>query len=510
MESAKPLLTMRGINKYFPENGVHANSNVDFNIYSGEIHSLIGENGTGKTTLMNILSGTIQPEKGEIILNGRIIAIKTPADALSAGIGMIHQHLQLIPDLSVWENIVLGAEPITKTGAIDKKSAIKKIQSICSLYGFKLNLFSKLSALSASERQHTALLVMLLLDIKILILDEPTSTFTDQEITLLFKIFKELSSNGKAIVFITHKLREVLHISDRITIMRNGRNIGEKLKNDTDEAALAGLMIGDEPVRKTYLERIKPGKVILEIRNLTCRIKEKELISEINFNVHMGETVAVTGIRENGLEILEDILSGMKKSTSGSVFFQGKNITNISPHLLRKNNIAFIPTDRMLRGASLSSTMAENLILLNYKKLHKWGLMKRDEIDHFTEKLRSHYNINGDANLPLTGLSGGNIQKVIVSRELSQQAGLVIFSEPAWGLDIRSRDFIYEKIIELKKKGTAILLISSDLDEVLNLADRVAVMYKGGLQAILKNKNLSRKDTGDYMLGIKKQKKFSA
>ena len=508
------------ITKYFPENGVTANAHVNLHIREGEIHAIVGENGSGKSTLMHVLSGLIRPDTGKILLDEIPLRISSPHEALEFGIGMVHQHVQIVREFSVLQNIILGREPRTWWGRIETDRARLQVQSLMDTYNLQLELDRPAFELSIDGEQKIALLALLYAGARYIILDEPTTLFEEDETDLLHAVLEKLRSRGITLVLITHKLREALHYADRVSVMRAGRRITTKSTGELTQEELSRLMIG--PVSRDAASRPAPDRrpggtsrtgqtsrsatPVLQLQEVDYRhsLASSALpeVKGVSFDLFPGEALAVTGIRENGLETLEQILSGFTAPSSGRILFKGESIRGLSIRDLRRKQIAYIPTERILRGASLGSSVEENMILLNYRDFHGWGRLKREEIQHFAGNLKQLFNIKASPKDRLAGLSGGNIQKVIISRELVNFPELLIFSEPSWGLDFAGRRFVLQKIEELKAHGSAVLVITSDIEEALECADRIVVMYRGRVSGILRSDQVDKSRIGRLMLGV--------
>ena len=522
-----PWLQLRGITTYFAENNVTANDAVDLDIASGSVHALVGENGAGKSTLMHVLSGYISAGAGRIEVDGKSIQVRSPADALTHGIVMVHQHPPYVPGFRVWENIVLGMERTGRAGLLDRRTAADMVTACASRYGISVDPHARMNRLAASQIHFVALLGALLRRPRLLILDEPTAPCTEPEVALMFALLRSLQAQGTSIILITHKLGEVMQIADRVTVMRNGAVVATTAVAETTAARIAELMIGEESEIIDFDRRLiqalagdrhaagvtglhsRPSRALptardstLELHKVSVYVGDLAVLDNINITAQAGEVLGVTGIRENGLEFLEDVLSGSIAPDRGVVLLDGKPVKRYSPRHFRHIGISYIPTDRILRGASMDSTVAENLILLQRKELQSGGILRRKDIAAFTEELKRRYGITGVLHQPMKRLSGGNIQKVILSRELSGLRKVVVFSEPSWGLDLRSRDLMYSEMRALRDEGALVVLISADIDEVLSLADRIAVMYRGRIAAILEAEERTRERIGEFMLGF--------
>ena len=517
IEDSPPIVRIEKITKVFPENNVRAADSVSLELYPGEVRSLVGENGAGKSTIMHILSGNLAPNSGSIRLNERRVRFSSPGDAILEGIVMVHQHPPLIPDFRVWESLFLGIEP-TRFGFIDRRTCIATLERICEQYGLSFDPRARVADLAASQLHLAAIAGALLRKPRVLILDEPTAPCTDPEVETIFSVIRAAARKGVAVVLITHKIREVMRISDSITVMRNGRVVTTVHAAETDGSAVSAAIMGVErpagPKASTKNETAtgsredtgQPSAIgahpRLSVESLSLTVNRREVLRDISFTVGAGEVFGVTGIRENGLEFLEDVLAGLIAPTRGRMCIDGVPIARYSPREFRRHGISYVPTDRIFRGASLDSSVTENLILNRRHRLGFAGVFDRDTVRGFAGSLMNRFDIVGHAHGPLRTLSGGNIQKVILSRELAHPGPIVVFSEPSWGLDVRSRDMMYAEIHRLRADGHAIVLISVDIDEVLELADRVGVMYAATMIRTLTGSDRSRKKIGELMLGL--------
>ncbi|HEB31264.1 MAG TPA: ABC transporter ATP-binding protein [Spirochaetes bacterium] len=504
--SGMPYLQMKGITKLYPENRVLANDSVDLAVEKSEIHAIVGENGAGKTTLMKILYGLEHKDGGEIFLRGRKVAIHNPFDANRLGIGMVHQHFQLIPEFTIAENVVLGIEPRKRGVFLDRVKAVKSVQDVFEEYGFSLDPALKVSQLTVGQMQLVEIIKILYRRADLLILDEPTSVLTEQQIKKLFDTLRNLSGLGKTVVIITHKLGEVKAISGRVTVMRKGRVMVVKETSDVDENELARLMVGKSISFRFSRNPVSRGKVVMELIDICLNEKgrERPLLDRVNLKVHEGEIVGVTGVGGNGLSELEDTVCGLGPVSAGRIFHDGRDVTDFSASSLRKRGLAYVPADRLFRGSSHHSTVQENMIVSTHHDFLKVGVLRQNKIRDFARKLTENFAIDGDPRVSIGTLSGGNIQKVILARELALRSGFIVFSEPTWGLDVASIEFIYKKILEIRKEGVAILLISSNIDEILGLADTLVVMYRGRIVCSFPDKEeLSKELIGEYMMGLR-------
>ncbi len=501
-------LVMQGITKLYPNGNILANNSVDLEIREHEIHAVVGENGAGKTTLMKILYGLERPDSGKILLDNREVTIQSPLDADKLGIGMVHQHFKLIPDFSIAENVTLGIEPVKHGIFLNQAAAVKKVQRVIEEYGFDLDPGQKVSRLTAGQMQQVEIVKILYRNARLLILDEPTSVLTEQQIHRLFDTLRNLVKLGRTIIIITHKLDEVKSISDRVTVMRNGQVAAVRNTAEVDEKELSKLMIGESVIFQFNREgaEMKKGKETLELKNVTVQSRRGRppLLDSFNLTIHQGEIVGAAGVAGNGLDILENVVSGLIPIDSGTIKHDGKNVTNLSTYTLRKQGLAYVPADRQQRGASLESSLLDNMIISTHHSFMQNGVIRQKEITNFGNSLLENFSIKSDLDVPIGTLSGGNIQKVILARELAALKDFILFSEPTWGLDIASSQFVYENILACRRKGKAILLISSNLEEILGLADTIIVLYRGRIAGRFPNNpDLSRELIGEYMLGLR-------
>ena len=500
-------LSMQNICKTYSSTGLKANDNVNLNVEKGEIHALVGENGAGKTTLMNILYGIEQPDTGIISLNGETVRINSPMTANSLGIGMVHQHFKLIDEFTVAQNVVLGIEPKRGMLFFDNKRAEAAVADVIEKNRFHISPDTRICDLSVGQMQQVEIIKMLYRKAELLILDEPTSVLTEQEIHWLFNTLKTLVAQGKTVILITHKLAEVKDISSRITVMRKGRAIAVKDTADVDEAQISKMMVGKNVVFDFDKGEDGCREAVLTFEDVSInkRRQGRPLLDRVSFSSSTCEVVGITGVAGNGLSELEDAISGLARVTSGKVYHNDDDVTNISTRELRDRGLAYVPTDRLQRGSSLETTVKENLILTSHHDFMKRsGVFDDEKINEHSRRLIAEYKIDGSSDAPIGTLSGGNIQKVILARELERVKDFVLFSEPTWGLDVASSEFIYEKILEMRARGTAVVLISSNIDEILALADTVLIMYRGRIVARKAvGPELTPEVIGEYMLGIK-------
>ena len=493
------ILETRNIVKHFP--GVLANDNVSISIREGEIHSIIGENGAGKTTLMNIIYGLIRPEKGRILLRGKEVNISSPAVAIKLGIGMVHQHFMLVPPFTVWENIILGKE-ITKRGGLDRDSIYSELKKLIDDYKFNIPLDEKVENLPVGIAQKVELIKLLYRGAEVLILDEPTALLVPQEVEELFETLYALKSQGKTIIFISHKLKEVLRISDRITVMRKGRVVGELDRDKADEKTLAQLMIGKtlEPIQSVVSNR---QEEILRLED----IKLPPKLKQVSLSLYRGEILGLAGVEGNGQKELLDIITGLTLPEDGRIFFASKEVHHIDPRMIREMGIGFIPEDRQVMGLILDFSVAENIILGRHYK-PPYSIRNRlnlPVIYRDAKEIVERYDIRTSSIYKAVRfLSGGNQQKVILGRELSFDPLVLVASQPTRGLDIGATEMIHSLLLEAKRNGMAILLHSSDLDEIMSLSDRIAVMYEGEIVGVFSPKEVDETLLGLYMTGVRR------
>ncbi|MCB2290433.1 ABC transporter ATP-binding protein [Clostridium sp. CS001] len=496
------VIEMKGITKVFP--GTIANDNVDFELLKGETHVLLGENGAGKTTLMNILYGLYQQEKGEIYVSGNLVNITTPNDAIKLGIGMVHQHFMLVHNFTVTQNIVLGIEP-KKGIKIDMVKAIHDVKEISERYGFAIDPNAVIEDISVGQQQKVEILKALYRGAEILILDEPTAVLTPQEIGELGTIIKNLEKEGKSVILITHKLKEVMSMSDRVTIIRRGKVTGTVNTKETSIDELAELMVG----RKVNLTvDKKPALIrgeILKIENL-CASDHRGLpaVNNLTLSVHGGEILGVAGIDGNGQTEFLEVLTGLRKPKSGNITLDGKNIYGKSPRQIISSGVGHIPEDRHKRGLILEYSLFENSIMGIHKKMpfSKGIVMNYKEIRKHCDTLISEFDIRTpNADVAALSLSGGNQQKLIVAREISKDPELLIAAQPTRGLDVGAIEYIHKRLVGERDRGRAVLLVSLELDEILALSDRIAVMYDGKVVDILDREDATEQKLGILMAG---------
>src|SRR5467141_480558 len=478
---------MRGITKQFP--GVLANNQVDFSVRAGEIHALVGENGAGKSTLMNILYGLIPPDSGEVFIQGKRVHIGGPRDAISLGIGMVHQHFMLIPVFSVGADILHNHEPVTGLDFYDRDRARKEIAELTKRYGLALNSDARMGDLPVGLQQRAEIVKVLYRGANILILDEPTGVLTPQESKELFGVLRDLVKGGKTIIFISHKLKEVLEISDRITVMRRGKVVGHLITKDTDEQEIARLMVGRDVLLRVEKTEAKPGPIALRVENLQVNSDQGvPALRSVSFELHQGEILGIAGVEGNGQSELVETLAGTRRSAGGQVFLADREVSNLSAATIRLAGVSHIPEDRRGAGLVLNYSVADNLILGRQRtSLFAWdGLVLRlKAIFNWAQRLIREFDIRTPSSTtPARTLSGGNQQKIIVAREMATQPRVLLAAQPTRGVDIGAIEFIHRRLIAERDGGAAILLVSAELDEVRSLSDRIAVMYEGRIVSI--------------------------
>ncbi len=501
------VMRMQNITKIYP-NGFIANKDVTFAVGENEIHALVGENGAGKTTLMKILFGMEAPQEGKIFINGKEEKLSNPLDAIAKGIGMVHQHFMLVPSLSVAENVTLGAEPM-KNGLFDFAAAVKATQDIADKYNFNVDAVSKVRDLSVGQMQKVEILKALYKGAKLLILDEPTAVLTPQETEELFEQLFKLRDNGVSIIFISHKLEEVMRICSKVTILRHGRCMGSLSTDGLDEAAISKLMVGRDVVLKIDKEPPKTGKPVISIRNLV-KINSigKNVIDDISFDIREGEVVGIAGVEGNGQSELSEVLAGLTGFASGEVKLNDTSIKGKSVREIRDLGMAYIAEDRMVEGVAGDMSIKMNIVADRFTKPEfKKGLfMDAKKINDIADQYIKDFEILCDGrDQPVRMLSGGNIQKVVVAREFTSGANFILANQPTRGIDVGTAEMIRKTIVrKSREEGTATLLISADLNEVLECSDRLLVMHKGKIVAAFPKANeVSEHTLGEYMLGVK-------
>lgn len=505
------VIEMNHIRKEFP--GIVANDDITLQLKKGEIHALLGENGAGKSTLMSVLFGLYQPEAGVIKKNGEEVKINDPNDATALGIGMVHQHFKLVDVFTVLDNIILGAETTDKMGFLKKKEAREKVIALSERYGLKVDVDAKVEDITVGMQQRVEILKMLYRDNEILIFDEPTAVLTPQEIDELMEIMRGFAREGKSILFITHKLNEIMAVSDRVTVLRKGKYVGTVNTKDTNKQELSNMMVGRPVQLETHKEEAKPGEVVLDVRGLTVpsKLHKNDAVCDVSFQVHKGEILCIAGIDGNGQTELIHGLTGLEKASAGEIRLCGTDISKASIRKRSQSGMSHIPEDRHKHGLVLGYTLEQNLVLQKYKapQFQNHGFIKFNEVRKYADRLIEEYDVRSGQG-PITvarSMSGGNQQKAIIARELDRDEPLIIAVQPTRGLDVGAIEHIHNQLIAERDAGKAVLLVSLELDEVLGLSDRILVIYEGEIVGELDPKKTSPEELGLYMSGAKRMGK---
>ena len=501
------VVEMLNIRKEFP--GIVANDNITLQLKEGEIHALLGENGAGKSTLMGMLFGMYKPDRGCIKVRGKEVKISNPNVANDLGIGMVHQHFKLVDNFTVTENIILGCEP-RKGLTVDIKRAAKKIEDLSKQYGLNVDPYAKIEDISVGMQQRVEILKMLYRNANVLIFDEPTAVLTPSEIDELISIMKNMTKEGKSIILITHKLREIKEAANRCTVIRRGKYIGTVDVKDTTEAEMAKMMVGREVSFKVEKTEAKPKDVVVKIENLSVNNNKKVLgLKNFSLDIRAGEIVGIAGVEGNGQTELVEALTGMRNIESGSIVFKGKNIVKESIRERIDDGMAHIPEDRHKRGLILDYTMEDNMVLKAYrnKPFSKNGLLNRAKISEYAQKIIETFDVrSGEGGKSIArSLSGGNQQKGVIGREIESDPDFLIAVQPTRGLDVGSIEYIHKRLVEQRDLGKAVLLVSLELDEVLNVSDRIAVVNNGELIGIVNANETNENEVGLMMAGVKKE-----
>ena len=507
------IIEMLNIRKEFP--GIVANDDITLQLRRGEIHALLGENGAGKSTLMSVLFGLYQPEKGVIKKNGEVVQINSPNDATALKIGMVHQHFKLVDVFTVLDNIILGAED-TKFGFLQKKQARKKVQALSEKYHLNVNVDAKVEDITVGMQQRTEILKMLYRDNEILIFDEPTAVLTPQEIDELMEIMRGFAKEGKSILFITHKLNEIMAVADRVTVLRKGRLVGTVNVCDTTKQELSNMMVGRPVQLQVQKDEAKPGEVILDVEHLTVpsKVHKNNAVKDVSFQVRAGEIVCIAGIDGNGQSDLIYGLTGLEKTTSGKITLCGKDISKASIHARSQAGMSHIPEDRHKHGLVLDDTLENNMVLQRFRdeQFQHLGFIRRNAVREYANRLIDQYDVrSGQGAVTVSrSMSGGNQQKAIIGREIDRGNPLMIAVQPTRGLDVGAIEYIHSQLVAQRDAGRAVLLVSLELDEVMNLSDRILVIYEGEIVGELDPKKTNVQELGLYMAGAKRDGKEAA
>jgi ABC-type uncharacterized transport system ATPase subunit len=500
-EVRAPALEMRGITKRYP--GVVANDHIDLDVRPGEIHALLGENGAGKTTLMNVLYGLARPDEGEILLDGEVVILSGPSDAIAHGISMVHQHFMLVPVLTVAENIVLGAETMNGPVFLDRGEALRRIVELGRRFGFEIDPEAKVGSLTVGWQQRVEILKALYREARILVLDEPTAVLTPQETEEIFAVLRKLASAGHSIIFISHKLYEVLEIADRITVIRRGRVVGERSPRGTSEEDLAELMVGRDVSLVVDRGTSKPADVVLKVEGLKANNdRGNEAVGGVDLEIRSGEILGIAGVAGNGQDELVEALIGLRRPTAGRVTLEGRDVTGWASRAMYAAGVAYVPADRQRFGIVLSFPLTDNLTLTSYHRPpYAHGILRDDDAIRRTaqERIEAFDIRTPSADVRAATLSGGNQQKIVVAREFARDLRLLILDQPTRGLDVGSIEFIHRQAIAKRDAGTAILLVSAELDEVLEVSDRIAVMFRGRIVGTFDGRTADKNEVGLLM-----------
>ena len=505
------VIEMNHIRQEFP--GIVANDDITLQLKKGEIHALLGENGAGKSTLMSVLFGLYQPEAGEIKKDGKVVKIDNPNDATALGIGMVHQHFKLIDVFTVLDNIILGAETTGALGFLKKKEAREKVIALSEKYGLKVDVDAKVEDITVGMQQRVEILKMLYRDNDILIFDEPTAVLTPQEIDELMEIMRGFAKEGKSILFITHKLNEIMAVSDRVTVLRKGKYVGTVNTKDTNKQELSNMMVGRPVQLEIHKKPAEPKETVLKVEGLTVpsKIHKNNAVNNVSFEVHAGEILCIAGIDGNGQTELIYGLTGLEKASAGKITLLGQDISNASIRKRAMTGMSHIPEDRHRHGLVLGYTLEQNLVLQKYRepRFQNHGFIKFDEVRKYSEKLIKDFDVRSGQG-PITiarSMSGGNQQKAIIARELDRDEPLLVAVQPTRGLDVGAIEHIHAQIVNERDKGHAVLLVSLELDEVLGLSDRILVIYEGEIVGEVDPKQTTPEELGLYMSGAKRQGK---
>jgi simple sugar transport system ATP-binding protein len=498
------ILELKGITKSFP--GVLANDHIDLTLKKGQIHALLGENGAGKSTLMNILYGLYQPDEGEIFYNGEKLEVYSPIDSINAGIGMVHQHFMLVPVFTVTENVMLGDESIRGGIFLDREEASKRILEISEQYNLEVDPEMEIRDLPVGIQQRVEIIKLLYREADVLILDEPTAVLTPQEVDGLFRVMRNLIEQGKSIIFITHKLKEVLAIADHFTVLRRGKVVGSTTPATFDEKDLASMMVGREVLLDVNRKPADAKNVVLNVQSLSVIDDRNQLaVDDVSFEVRAGEILGLAGVQGNGQTELVEALTGLRSVFEGTIEVNGQQAQNLPPRRITEMGVSHVPEDRQSDGLVLPYPLVDNLALLTYyhSPFSKRGVLQSEKMLESAQRLIENFDIRTpSAETKVGSLSGGNQQKVIVAREFDRNSMLVIASQPTRGLDVGSIEYIHKRLVEKRDAGAAVLLASTELDEILQLSDRIAVMYRGKIVAIIRGEEATKEQLGLLMAGM--------
>jgi ABC-type uncharacterized transport system ATPase subunit len=501
-----PVLEVRRMTKRFP--GVLANDSVDLDVRAGEVHALLGENGAGKTTLMNIVYGLYHPDEGEILLRGERVSFASARDAIRSGIGMVHQHFMLIPVMTVTENIVLAAEPTRAGVFVDHDAALERVRELSDAFGLAVDPRARIDEITVGQQQRVEILKALYRGAGILILDEPTAVLTPQEARELFEILQSLKAQGKAIVFISHKLNEALEIADRITVLRRGKKVDTIPRAGATEAGLARMMVGREVLLRVEKGPSTPGEAMLEVEDVhVLDDRELETVRGVSFQVRANEIVGLAGVDGNGQTELIDALTGLRSPASGRIAVGGRDVTSASARSHLDSGLGHIPEDRQRRGLVLEFTLSENLVLHDYgkKPFSRLGWLHPRRLLNWAKRLLSEFDVRGGGpETRASALSGGNQQKVVIAREVARDPRVLLAAQPTRGLDVGAIEFVHRRLVEQRDSGKAVLLVSLELDEILSLSDRILVLYEGRIAGEFPP-DVSEEDLGIAMTGGKRE-----
>ena len=496
-------LEMRGITKRFP--GVLASDHVDFDVMAGEVHALLGENGAGKSTLMKILYGLYHPDEGEVLINGKPVKINNPTDSINLGIGMIHQHFMLVPTLTVAENVALGL-PSSRGVLTDLDRVSKRIVELADIYGLRIDPNAYIWQLSVGQQQRVEIIKALYRGAALLILDEPTAVLTPQEVDELFVIMRQMTKDGHGLIFISHKLHEVVEISQRVSVLRDGRMIGTRPTSETTKQDLANWMVGREVGFAPDRGNVQRGEVCLQLKGVSCGSdRGTPGLRDVNLDLYSGEILGIAGVSGNGQRELAETITGLRKATAGQVSLDAENVTNFQPAELTNRMLSYIPEERMRDGMIKDFTVAENMILRENDKAPyaRHGFLDLGEIARHADELIKQFQVKTPSRDTMAkNLSGGNIQKIVLAREIFRTPRVIIAAQPTRGLDIGATEYVREQLLEQRRKGTAVMLISEDLDEILALSDRIAVMYEGRIMDIVPREEATPEKLGLLMAGV--------